>query len=106
MKESLLESLWKKKISRKNFIKLCITGMGGFLAGNALRTVESSASEGKVFYGRRANDISTGHDLIVVKGDDPYAMTMKAVEAMGGMDKFVKKGGVVLIKPNMARSEE
>lgn len=102
MRESLLESLCKKKISRKNFMKLCIAGIGGFLAGSALRLVESSASDGKVFYGRKAKDISIGHDLIVVKGDDPYAMTIKAVEAIGGMDKFVKKGGVIVIKPNMA----
>ena len=101
MQKSLLESLWKKKLSRKNFMKLCIAGMGGFFAGNALRLVESSASDGKVFYGRRPKNIPIDHDLIMVKGDDPYAMTMKAVEAMGGMDKFVNKGDVVLIKPNM-----
>lgn len=102
VKEPLLESLWQKKMSRKNFIKLCITGMAGFLAGSTLRTRNSFASDENVFYGRRAKDISIRHDLIVVKGLDPYAMTIKAVEAIGGMDKFVKEGGVVVIKPNMA----
>ncbi|MCX8037351.1 MAG: DUF362 domain-containing protein [Candidatus Sumerlaeia bacterium] len=48
-----------------------------------------------------AADASTA-DLVVVSGEDPKAMVKKAIEELGGMKKFVSKGDVVVIKPNMA----
>ena len=39
---------------------------------------------------------------VSAKSHDPAALTRAAIEALGGMGKFVKKGNVVLIKPNMA----
>jgi uncharacterized protein (DUF362 family) len=39
-------------------------------------------------------------DLAIVRGDDPSANTMEAVKAIGGIDRFVKKGNKVAIKPN------
>lgn len=41
--------------------------------------------------------------VIVVAGkDSPAALVRKAIKALGGMGKFVKKGNKVLIKPNIA----
>jgi len=40
--------------------------------------------------------------VAVVHGENPRAMTQKAVESLGGMSKLVSKGDVVVIKPNMA----
>ena len=40
-------------------------------------------------------------DLAVSEGDDPYFVTLKAVEALGGMKRFVKRGDVVVVKPNI-----
>ena len=40
-------------------------------------------------------------DVAVVKGD-PAAATRAAVELLGGMGRFVKKGQRVLVKPNMS----
>jgi len=40
-------------------------------------------------------------DLVVVSGEDPKAMVKKAIEALGGMKRFVSKGDVVVIKPNI-----
>ncbi|MFH0960280.1 MAG: DUF362 domain-containing protein [Pseudomonadota bacterium] len=47
-------------------------------------------------------------DLAICSGKEPSAITRKAVEAVGGMKRFVKPGAKVLIKPNMsfARSPE
>lgn len=39
--------------------------------------------------------------LSVVGGDDPAVITESAVQAVGGMSKFVSKGDVVVVKPNM-----
>jgi len=35
-------------------------------------------------------------------GEDSFKNTVEAIEAMGGMGRFVKKGEVVVVKPNMA----
>ncbi|MBI5248519.1 MAG: DUF362 domain-containing protein [Desulfomonile tiedjei] len=41
-------------------------------------------------------------DLVICHGNDPEAMTRSAVEALGGIKRFVKPGNKVLIKPNMS----
>ncbi|MCX6235657.1 MAG: DUF362 domain-containing protein [Bacteroidetes bacterium] len=40
-------------------------------------------------------------DMVAVKGGEPEVMFDKAIEAMGGMGTFVKKGQKVVVKPNM-----
>jgi len=40
-------------------------------------------------------------DMAVIKGDDPAANVRAAIEAIGGMKQFVKKGDVVVVKPNI-----
>jgi uncharacterized protein (DUF362 family) len=39
--------------------------------------------------------------LAVARGDDPAEITRRAVEALGGMERFVKSGQSVVIKPNI-----
>lgn len=41
------------------------------------------------------------HDLVVVSGD-PAVATRKALETLGGIGRFVKKGQRVVLKPNMS----
>ena len=41
------------------------------------------------------------YDLVVISGD-PAAATRKALEALGGISRFVKKGQRVILKPNMS----
>jgi uncharacterized protein (DUF362 family) len=41
------------------------------------------------------------YDLVAVKGGEPEVMFDKAIEALGGMQAFVKKGQKVVIKPNI-----
>jgi len=40
-------------------------------------------------------------DLVAVKNGEPDVMFDKAIEAMGGMRKFVKQGQTVVVKPNI-----
>lgn len=44
---------------------------------------------------------NTDYDLVAVKGGEPDVMFDKAIEALGGMKKFVKKGQKVVVKPNI-----
>jgi uncharacterized protein (DUF362 family) len=41
-------------------------------------------------------------DIVVVNGDYPGKITQEAIEAFGGIKKFVSRGDVVVVKPNMA----
>lgn len=40
-------------------------------------------------------------ELVVVQGESPFAITEKALELLGGMKRFVSKGDVVVVKPNI-----
>jgi uncharacterized protein (DUF362 family) len=39
--------------------------------------------------------------LSIITGQDPAATTRRAVEALGGMSRFVSRGDVVVVKPNI-----
>ena len=41
-------------------------------------------------------------DIAIARGNDPAAMTRSAVNALGGIKRFVKPGNRVVIKPNMS----
>ena len=41
-------------------------------------------------------------DLVVARGASPKQITRAAVDAMGGMRRFISRGDVVVIKPNIA----
>jgi uncharacterized protein (DUF362 family) len=50
------------------------------------------------------NDVEAAErtDLAVAHGASPSKITRAAIDAMGGMKKFISKGDIVVIKPNMA----
>ena len=74
-------------LTRRQFIK----GSAALLTmpGIMLTPMANAASSGR---------IST---LSMAQGPDPFAITVQAVERLGGMAAFVKKGDRVLIKPNI-----
>ena len=41
-------------------------------------------------------------DLAVVTGSSPSAITNAAIDALGGMKRFISRGDIVVVKPNMA----
>jgi uncharacterized protein (DUF362 family) len=98
-KESIFERLPKRTISRKGFMKLCGIGIGSLAFNSSLLKFAFGQDDSSA--GRVVKKIECLHDLVVAKGVDPYAMAVKAIGAMGGMAKFVKKNSTVLIKPNI-----
>lgn len=44
---------------------------------------------------------STVPDMAVIQGEDPALLARKAVEVLGGIRRFVARGDVVLVKPNI-----
>jgi uncharacterized protein (DUF362 family) len=66
------------------------------MAGSAL----ALGDYGKMF-AFPAGPRPTAYDLVAVKGGEPDAMFDSAIEAMGGMGAYVKKGQKILVKPNI-----
>ncbi len=81
-------------MKRRNFIKTAV--LGSIAAGVSLKTGLLSAQSGNAGAAAEGN-----YDLIAVMGGEPEAMYAKAIEAMGGIKKFVKPGQKVVIKPNI-----
>ncbi|MBI5966286.1 MAG: DUF362 domain-containing protein [Deltaproteobacteria bacterium] len=75
-----------RKITRRDFLKAATAGLAMSLAGKPAFL-----------------DATDEYDLVVISGD-PAAATKRAIEAMGGISRFVKKGRRVVLKPNMSFS--
>ena len=48
------------------------------------------------------SEAAGGVDLAVAHGPSPSKITRAAIDAMGGMKRFVSRGDIVVVKPNMA----
>ncbi|MCL2260789.1 MAG: twin-arginine translocation signal domain-containing protein, partial [Fibromonadales bacterium] len=48
-----------------------------------------------------AQTASGAADLVAVMGGEPEAMFKRAIEEMGGIGKFVKRGQKIVVKPNI-----
>lgn len=83
----------KKKLSRRDFLiqgaglSLSCTGLGLFSTPNLLHAMVVPTPSGKL-------------DIAIAKGDDPASNTIKAIQALGGIERFVKKNNKVVVKPN------
>ncbi len=52
-------------------------------------------------YFKDLNSLTSFPDLAVVESESPYKGTKLAVETIGGIKRFVSRGDVVIVKPNM-----
>lgn len=71
-------------VSRRDFLRAASTGLAVGFAGRSM-----------------AASPAPDYDLVAISGD-PAAATRKAIEALGGMSRFVQKGQRVVLKPNMS----
>jgi len=95
-----LECFLKERISRRGFLKICIGALLVFLSQNGFLKYAFARSD--TSGGRPGKGARGAHDLVLAEGPDPYRNTIEAVKRMGGMERFVNKGDVVVVKPNMA----
>jgi len=87
-------------ISRQQFLKTC----GAMAAGAALAATGCAGKTSPAAPTARSQpaEPSSGQTyLAVARGDDPAAITRAALSALGGMQRFVKSGQDVIIKPNI-----
>ena len=77
-------------MNRRDFIKLAaIAGIGLSIPRNFDSFIAPAEAAEKI-------------DLAVAHGVSPSKITRAAIDAMGGMKKFVSKGDIVVVKPNIA----
>ena len=79
-------------MERRNFLKAALLGT---VAG-----AMSFKSE-KLFGSGKVESYAVDNDLVAVMGGEPEEMYSKAIAAMGGISRFIKKGDKVVVKPNM-----
>jgi len=82
-----------KKITRRDFLKTGLT-LG---AATAFTMIGGKAE--RLFAQDQGNRVP---DLVAVRNGMPDAMFDRAIEAIGGMTRFVKRGNTVVVKPNIA----
>jgi uncharacterized protein (DUF362 family) len=73
-------------MKRRDFIKLTVSGLAGLAFNDAL----ASLNPGEL------------PELVVAQGISHSRLTEKAIEALGGIKRFISRGDVVVVKPNMA----
>lgn len=81
-------------MDRREFIKKSI--QAGIILGSA-----SSLGKYSNLLASQKSFPSNNYDLVAIKGGEPDAMLDKAIESLGGMKSFVKKGQKVVVKPNI-----
>ena len=79
-------------MERRNFLKAALLGT---VAGAV-----SFKSE-KLFGAGKVESYAVDTDMVAVMGGEPGEMYAKAIAAMGGISRFIKKGDKVVVKPNM-----
>jgi hypothetical protein len=74
-----------------------------FLKAVALTGIASTIklSEGMDLMAQKVSKTSAKPDLVAVMGGEPAVMFRKAIAEFGGMERFIKKGYRVTVKPNI-----
>ncbi|MCP4725703.1 MAG: DUF362 domain-containing protein [bacterium] len=86
-----------QEITRRSFIKKS--------AAIGTSTILGSKALDKVLQGNSGNAFAQGRvDVSVVEGQDYFRSTIKAIEELGGISRFVPEGSKVAILPNAQRN--
>jgi len=81
-------------MDRRDFIKKSI--QAGIILGTA-----STFGKHLNFFSSIVSNSKTNYDLVAIKGGEPDLMFDKAIESLGGMKSFIRKGQKVVVKPNI-----
>jgi uncharacterized protein (DUF362 family) len=88
------------KLLRLGGLSAATAGLGLWLRSRSHRPEEARALELK-------RDFTVPPDpnlpeIVVAQGDDPRQLARRAIEELGGMKRFIRRGDVVVVKPNIA----
>jgi len=95
-------------MKRREFLRSVGIVTGGGLCATGMKVAHGWTEEAEKAADKSAEESSersslpTSSKLVVTRGTDTRAAVRKTIEALGGIEKYVKKGKVVVIKPNIA----
>jgi uncharacterized protein (DUF362 family) len=75
-------------------------GLGVWLNGRGRRPAEPAAAIVRTNF--QVPDDASLPEMVVVQGDDPARLARRAIQELGGIRRFISRGDVVAIKPNIA----
>lgn len=78
-----------------------VAGFGAYALYNDKHTIRSRKELNKTISDHRVHIPPTSPRMVIVRGPNPETNVRAALERMGGIQQFVAKGDVVLIKPNV-----
>jgi uncharacterized protein (DUF362 family) len=76
-----------------------VAALGSWLAGRSFRPEDSQGATTKRNFGVSRNPKLP--EMVVAQGEDPRALVRRALEELGGIRRFVARGDVVVVKPNI-----
>lgn len=89
-------SLERKHLTRRQFVRLAMAaGLGTALTSCGGREIPAPKERA------RNEPASDQAYLAVARGQEPRAITLAALAALGGIERFVKSGADVIVKPNI-----
>lgn len=95
-----INEFFSQEYSRKKFLKVLSFGLVSLFFSTA-KTKKIFAASTKQLNPRNNKRILTNYDIVSVEGEDIKTMTKKVINELGGIEKFVKKGDIVVVKPNI-----
>lgn len=87
------------KLLRVAGVSAGAAGLGAWLSRHSFRPAVPLATPAK-----RGHTVPLDPalpDMAIIQGEDPAALARQAVEELGGMRRFVSRGDIVLVKPNI-----
>src|SRR3954470_11839948 len=74
-------------------------GLGAWLSQRSFRPEAALATAAK--HGHAVPADPALPEMAIIQGDDPAQLARQAVEELGGMRRFISRGDLVLVKPNI-----
>lgn len=90
-------------MNRREFIaKAAVVGLGTLLLPGCARLSGPQPAAEKIPPVSASSVSAPTTELIVVQGSDPASMLERGLKALGGIERFVKPGNKVVLKPNFS----
>jgi len=97
--------------TRRDFLRIALVGLGAFMAARFLSACSPTQSSKPAASAPVPSTVPKSvepdsksadyPDIVVVKHGEPEELVRKAIDTLGGIKRFVKKGDNVILKPNI-----
>jgi len=88
------------QLLRLGGITAATAGLGAWLSGRARRPSAPAVATVRANFQIPADTALP--EIVVVQGDDPALLARRALQELGGIRRFIARGDVVAVKPNVA----